>query len=171
MKKLAFSLLACLICVQTIQADAPAQVSPKNLSLQHYETLTSTLSHNPEFQNILSEGEFITNLRIQRRSINTKEGNVYVNVTTLAPKSTEAKEPSAAPTDEAKSSSRQKGRLKNKMGFVGKTYMATLLLTPSEEGTPSVTVVSIEPMMRHCKTFIGKDKKNCEKPSIVKEVE
>ena len=85
MKKLTFSLIACFACFQALQADAPALTSPVNLSLQHYEAITHTLANNPEFQNIIPEGEFITNLRVQRRSINVTEGNVFVNITTRLP--------------------------------------------------------------------------------------
>lgn len=163
MKKLTFSLIACIACFQALQADAPALTSPVNLSLQHYEAITHTLATNPEFQNVIPEGEFITNLRVQRRSINVTEGNVYVNITTRLPYKkrvvADREETLAGTTEQSQLTSHHShGRCKNKRGNGGKTYMATLLLTPSSEGTPpSITVVSIEPIVREWKKSCAKE--------------
>lgn len=161
MKKLTISLIACLSFFQAIQAEMPALNSPVKFSLQHYETLVTTLSANPDFQDIIAQGEFITDIRIQRRSINVSEGNVYVSITTKLPaKILPATEEAivSEPKEEAKSCGRRNGHRRNhRRSNMTKTYVATLLLTPQDNGTSTATVVSIEPVSRNCRTFIGKE--------------
>lgn len=175
MKKLTFSLIACFACFHALHADVPALTSPVNLSLQHYEAITRTLATHPDFQKVIPEGEFITNLRIQRRSINVTEGNVFVNITTRpAPsmkKEVVGQESNGAAATEQTQLSRHRynGRCKNRRANGTKTYMATLLLTPSNEGTTAITVVSIEPRIRQYNKSAGKEGYNSRhsKPEVV----
>lgn len=165
MRKLTFSLIACFALIQTVQAVEPSLTSPMNVSLKHYEAITATLGKNPDFQNIISQGEFIVDLRIQRRRINVNEGEVYVNITTRLPKNNEvviAKEESLADVKEQVKSTphRHRGRRHHHWFKNTKTYVAKLMLTPSTDGTTSVSVVSIEPLLRHCQKSSDKENKS-----------
>lgn len=153
MKRFAFTLIACFACFQAVQADSPTVTSPVNLSLMHYEAVIANLSSNPDFQNIISEGEFITDMRIQRRGFNANQGNVYVNITTRLPAKSDdvvaQEETLCESKGQSKSSChRRNGRCKHKGSRISKTYRATLAVTPVDGGTPSITVVSIEPLFK-----------------------
>lgn len=163
MRKLTFTFIACFAFFQTVQADAPALISPVHFSLQHFEALTSTLQADPDFQNIISSGEFITNLKIQKGSVNASQGNVYINITTtrlpIVGNDVSAQDEviTEAPDQGILTRNRRHGFCKNKRSNTTKIYTATLLLTPSDVGSPSITVVSIEQGGRQCKKPISKN--------------
>lgn len=67
MKKLAFSLIACLALVQSTYA----ATSPLTESLLEYEAITTAIGTDPTFQNIIGTSEFIVDIKRITRKVNT----------------------------------------------------------------------------------------------------
>lgn len=138
MKKLTFTLMAALALCAMGKTEAAVSASPSQLSLQHYEVLATTLGSHPDFQNIISDGEFIVDMRIQRRSINVTEGNVYVTLTTRRPIKDNVIVYEKDKTDTSPRHGCRRDRELQK-------YVATLSLVTSDKGSPTITVVNIAP--------------------------
>lgn len=144
MKKLTFSLLACFAISQA-HAIIPT-TTPFNASLQQFEAITTTLRNNPDFLNVIPESEYITEIKIDRRSLNVTEGNVFVHIITRMTKNDEV-----VILEEGAPNRCQGFRHGHTDRRTTKHYKATLVLSPSETGSPTIAVAKVEPITWHSK--------------------
>lgn len=142
MKKLAFSLIACLAFTQSSFAATSALTE----SLLEYEAITSALGTNPNFQDIIGADEFIIDIKRITRKIDVT-GKVKYAIVTRVINDNFVEEP-------VSSSDRHKHHHHHHHHHTH-TYIATLDVAPNPEIGPNiVTVVSIKQKHRQVTTFI-----------------
>ncbi len=138
MKKLAFSLIACLAFTQSTYAATSALTE----SLLEYEAITSTIGTNPNFQDIISPNEFIIDIKRITRRIDITGLVKYAIVTRVIDGA-----------GDQSSSERRKHRHHH-----NNTYVATLDVSPNPGIGPNiVTVLSITQRHRQMNTYFDTD--------------
>lgn len=121
MKKIALTLIACM----AFTSFAHAATSALTESLLEYEAITNALGTDPTFENVISQSEFIVDIKRETRRINVTGEVVYEIV-----------------TKEFDTEHHSRPRFHK--------YIAILTVTPNEGIGPNVvTVDSITPKHHH----------------------
>jgi hypothetical protein len=150
MKKLAFSLIACLAFVQSTYAATSALTE----SLLEYEAITSAIGTDPNFENIISPVEFIVDIKRITRKVNIT-GIVKYRIVTRVICSTAGI--NASEIQEEYSSGNPKHKHCHDSTNI---YVATLNVSPNPGIGPNiVTVLSIKKVRSSKKssTFFNDD--------------
>lgn len=145
MKKLAFSLIACLAFVQSTYAATSALTE----SLLEYEAITSAIGTDPTFQTLISPVEFIVDIKRITHKVDIT-GTVKYRITTFVLSATAGA--NALMEQEAHSCGGHKNRRNTNI------YVATLNVSPNPGIGPNiVTVLTIKKVRSETNNFYHAD--------------
>lgn len=148
MKKLAFSLIACLAFLQSTYAATSALTE----SLLEYEAITSAIGTDPNFQNIIGPNEFIVDIKRITRQVDIL-GTVKYDITTRVISTTG----SVSATVEQEALEMHSGESHKHRQHTNK-YVAKLNVSPNPGIGPNiVTVLSIKQVLSQTSTIFNAD--------------
>lgn len=150
MKKIAFFLIACLTCMQSTYAATSALTE----SLLEYEAITTAIGTDPNFQNIISQNEFIIDIKRITHQVDIT-GIVKYDILTRV---ISAPGNVVASMEQEAIEMHSSGSHKHKHHHHTNSYIATLEVSPNPGIGPNiVTVLSITQVRSQRSTFFNTD--------------